>query len=569
MFADCSDRRRIASSQFVSAFHPHPQPRTPNPPSSHSASVRRMPQIVVIGAGIGGISFGIALRRQLGSTDFTIYEKASDVGGTWRDNIYPGATSDVPTHFYSASTDLNPDWSSTHTSQHEMYVYWRKLASKYDLYSRIVFNRSVVSAEWSAKEQLYHIVTEDVHSGARSSTTAKILISALGILDIPRYPNIAGLSSFKGDMFHSARWDAGVDLRGKRVAVIGNGASAIQFVPLITEDPTIQVTEFCRTPNWFVPPIRAKYSPLWKWTFRNVPFAMRFYRIFLYLRSETGYLRIFVNDAFRAKTTVLLANYIKAMAPEEYHDYLVPDYTLGCKRMLLDTNFLKSLHRPNLKLNWDGIQSVSDDGIVTKKGEKLPFDVMIFATGFTADQYPVKVVGEAGNTVQEYYDSQSGPKAYLGTTVPGFPNFFMIAGPNIATGHTSALLTEELQINYILKFVKPILAGVVSTFSITTRATDAYNELIQARLSRSVWVQCMSWYRAGGEGKVSSIFPGPMFLFAWWVRKPRWEDYKVQPAAGREERWGRRMWCEKWAKRVNPAHYLGVMFGWFITWLSG
>ncbi|KAJ6470531.1 FAD/NAD-P-binding domain-containing protein [Mycena sanguinolenta] len=526
-----------------------------------------MPNIVVVGAGVGGLSFGIALRRQLhGFDDFTIYEKAPDVGGTWRDNIYPGAASDVSTHFYSASTDLNPNWSVTHAPQPEMFEYWRKLTAKYDLYRQIVFNRSVVSAEWNIKEQLYHIVTEDVQSGARFSTTAKILISALGLLNIPRYPNIAGLSSFKGDMFHSARWNTGVDLRGKRVAVIGIGASAIQFVPFITEDETVQVTEFCRSPNWFVPARRSRYSPLWKWTFKYVPLAMRFYRLFLYLRSETTYLAIFANKSRRAKDiAILLTNYIKVTAPKEYHEFLVPDYRPGCKRLLLDTNFLRSLHRPNIKLTWDGIQSVCEDGIVTKKGEKLLFDVVIFATGFTADTYPIKIVGEAGKTVQEYYESQNGPKAYLGTTVPGFPNFFMIGGPNIATGHTSAICTEELQIGYILQFVRPLLSNLVATFDVTPLATDAYNEVLQTRFAESVWMTCSSWYRAGSEGKVFSIFPGPMFLFAWWTRAPRWDDYKVTPTS---RKWGRQMWREKWLKWMNPSHYFGILIGLCVAWLS-
>ncbi|KAJ7645054.1 hypothetical protein DFH06DRAFT_1425707, partial [Mycena polygramma] len=524
------------------------------------------PNIVIIGAGIGGVSFGIALRRQLGFDDFTIYEKASDVGGTWRDNIYPGAASDVPTHFYSLSTDLNPDWTSTHAPQPEMFAYWRKLSAKYDIYRRIVFNRAVVSAGWNSKEQLYHVVTEDIESGARYSTTASILISALGVLEVPRFPSINGLSSFKGDLFHSARWNTSLDLREKRVGVVGNGASATQFIPQISADPAVQVTEFCRTPNWYVPArLRFTYTPLWKWTFKYVPLAMRAYRLFLYLRGEMSYLTVFSNPAFRAKTT-LLTQYIKHMAPKEEAEHLIPDYTLGCKRLLIDTDYLQSLHRPNMKLNWDGIDSICEDGIVTKKGEKLPFDVIIFATGFAADRYPLTVVGDAGTTVQEYYDSQNGPTAYLGTTVPRFPNFFMIGGPNIATGHTSAILTEELQINYILKFVKPILDGLVATFDVTPAATDAYNDVIQARLARSVWVECASWYRAGGEGKVSSIFPGPMLLFGWWLRTPRWADYIVRPTTGK---WARKMWREKWMRRVSPAHWLAVLVGSFVTWISG
>ncbi|KAJ7444509.1 hypothetical protein FB451DRAFT_1434419, partial [Mycena latifolia] len=467
-----------------------------------------MPEIVIIGAGIGGVAFGIALRRQLRCNDFVIYEKASEIGGTWRDNIYPGASSDIGVHFYSLSTDLNPDWPSTHGSQQQTQDYWRKLTAKYDLYRNIVFNRRVVSAEWSGKEQLYTIISEDITSGARFSSTAKILISAIGVLEVPRFPSIEGVSSFKGEMFHSARWDTGVELRGKRVAVIGNGASATQFVPIISQDPTVQITEFCRTPNWFLPPIRADYSPAWKWTFRNIPLAMRVHRFHLYLR--------------------VAKDYIMKTAPEEELEHLVPSYDLGCKRMIFDTNFLAALHRPNLSLNWDGIESIVEDGIITQKGEKLPFDVIIFATGFTADRYALTVVGPEGKTVQDYYDSQGGPKAYLGTTVPGFPNLFMIGGPNTATGHTSFFLTEEIQINHIIKFVKPILDGLVSTFSVTTRATETYNEIIQARLARSVFVGCVSWYRSGGEGKVSSIFPGPMFLYQWWMRRPQWADYDVQ-----------------------------------------
>ncbi|KAK7039692.1 hypothetical protein R3P38DRAFT_2901443 [Favolaschia claudopus] len=527
-----------------------------------------MPQIVVIGAGIGGLSFGIALRRQLGRgfDDFVVVRHTTVLGCLLTQHS-KGATSDVATHFYSASTDLNPDWSATHTPQPEMYEYWRKLASKYNLYRHIVFNRTVVSAIWDAAENLYHIVTKDVITGEESSTTAKILISAIGILEIPNYPKIAGLESFKGKKFHSARWDTGVDLRGKRVAVVGNGASAIQFIPHISEDPTVQITDFCRTPNWMVPPMRAKFSPFWKWSFRYIPLWMRLYRLFLYSRSELNYLGNFANAKIRAKTTALLTGYIKAVAPKEYHDKLIPDYTLGCKRLLLDTNFLRSLHRPNLDLNWDGIQSVSEEGIITKTGQKLPFDVIIFATGFTADRYLINVVGEKGMSVQDYYDSQEGPKAYLGCTVPGFPNFFMIAGPNIATGHTSAIYTEEIQINYIMKFVNPLLSNLVTSFTVTPLATDAYNDLLQARLARSVWTDCVSWYRTGGgKGRVTSIFPGPMFLFAHWLRRPRWEDYVVN---AKSRRWAWRVWRERWFRRLNPFQWLAMLGGVFLTWLAG
>ncbi|KAJ7060294.1 hypothetical protein C8F01DRAFT_1369948 [Mycena amicta] len=525
-----------------------------------------MPAIVIVGAGIGGVSCAIALKRQLNCEDLIIYEKASDVGGTWRDNIYPGASSDVGIHFYSLSTDLNPDWPSTHGSQRETLDYWRKLTAKYNIYPRITFNTRVVSATWNAKEQQYHIVVENVLTGDRSNTTAKILISAIGLLEVPRFPDIPGLDSFKGAKFHSARWDTGVDLYGKRVAVIGNGASSTQFIPLISKDPSVEITQFCRTPNWFLPPIRANYSEGMKWMFRNVPLAMKMHRVYLYLRSELLYVLVFARKSIRDVTAKGATSYIVANAPEDMLDHLVPKYSIGCKRMIFDTNFLEALHRPNLNLDWGGIQSITEDGVITKNGKKLNFDVMILATGFTADQYPLHIVGDKGISVQDYYDTQGGPKGYLGTTIPGFPNLFLLAGPNTTTGHTSVLLTEELQINYIFKFIQPILSGLVKTFTVTPQATDAYNTLIHTRLARSVFVQCVSWYRRGGEGKVSSIFPGPMALFAWWVRRPVWGDYEI---GGASDEWKRKVRWETLRRMLNPLHYVGILFGLMLTGISG
>ncbi|KAF8143756.1 hypothetical protein K438DRAFT_2104117 [Mycena galopus ATCC 62051] len=452
-----------------------------------------MPSIVIIGAGIGGVSFAIALRRQLGFDDFIIYEKASNVGGTWRHaNIHAqGACSDIPVHLYSLSTDPNPDWPSTHGLQPDTYKYWRKLTTKYNLYPRIVFNRLVTSAEWSPEDASYSIETEDIGTGKRFSTTAKIVISAIGILELPKFPDIAGVSSFKGSMFHSARWDTGVELSGKKSPSLGMGR---------LRPPTGS----CQEPRWCM---------------------------------------------------------------QEGVDHLVPKYTLGCKRIIRDTGFLGALHRPNLKLNWDGIQSICEEGIITKKGEKLTFDVLIFATGFTADRYPLRLIGDTNpRTIQDYYDSQGGPKAYMGTTVPGFPNLFMLAGPNTTTGHASVIYTEELQIGYIIQLVKPILDGLVSSVTVTPRATDAYNDLIHKRLSRSVFMDCVSWYRTGGgEGKVSSIFPGPMFLFGWWVRRPKWEDYNVKATTNE---WERKVRFEKWMALLGPMYYIDILFGLFVSWIS-
>ncbi|KAK0455286.1 FAD/NAD-P-binding domain-containing protein [Desarmillaria tabescens] len=499
------------------------------------------PRIVVIGAGIGGLSFVIALQKRFpGFNNLTVYEKASDVGGTWRSNIYPGCSSDVGMHLYSLSTDLYPDWHYTHGYQPEIQSYWQDLSHKYNLYPHLVFNTLVVSAEWDNQEEAYHIVTEDAVTGARSTSSAKILISALGVLDVPRYPKISGLDTFKGEQFHSARWNYNIDLRNKRVAVIGNGASATQFVPIISSDPTVDVTNFCRTPNWLNPPIRSEYSRLRRFMFKYLPLYMRMVRFLLFLRGDMLYWVVFGTRFLHSAIKKARIEYIRQKAPKEYRDQLIPSYKLGCKRLIFDTDYLAALHRPNLSLNWDGIESVFEGGIVTKKGEKLPFDVLIFSTGFVADDYPLHVRG-LSQTVKEYYESAGGPKAYVGTTVPGFPNLFMIAGPNTATGHLSVIFTEEVQINYILQLLKPILEGHVSSINVTDEATDAYNEKIHARLAKSVFVDCVSWYRKGSDGKVTSIFPGSGFLFWWWLRKVDWSHYKVT-ALGSWYHRPRRMW---------------------------
>ncbi|GLB40268.1 putative flavin-binding monooxygenase-like [Lyophyllum shimeji] len=491
-----------------------------------NSSKRPIPRIVIIGAGVGGLSFAIALKRQFQFENFTIFEKSNGVGGTWWENTYPGCSSDIAVHFYSLSTDQKPDWSSSHPFQPEIQAYWEELSNKYSLSSHIVFGCKVVKAVWDSAAHLYQITTEDVTSGEQSTTTAEILISALGILEVPRLPDIPGISDFRGHLFHSARWeDSGLD--GKRVAVIGNGASATQFVPIIAKRENIQITQFCRTPNWILPPIRKYYSGLHKLACRYLPLYMRTVRFFDYLGSDLAYFAIFSNNVTRRALSSYLKRYILKHSPKEYHDKLIPSYALGCKRVLFDTDYLPTLHRDNVELNWAGIASIVEDGIITKQGEHLRFDTIILATGYAADRYPLVVEGKGGETIQEYFASQGGPTAYLGTCVPGFPNFYLIGGPNTATGHTSVIFTEEVQINYALQLIKPIMEGRISYIDVTAKATIEYNEEIQERLSRSVFVGCNSWYKVDASGKITSIFPGAAALFWWWLRRPVWQNYHV------------------------------------------
>ncbi|KAJ7061489.1 FAD/NAD-binding domain-containing protein [Mycena amicta] len=521
----------------------------------------QMPDVVIIGAGIGGLTAAIGLKRDLGVEDFVIYERGSDVGGTWNENTYPGAASDTYVHFYSLSSAPNPDWSSVQATQPEIHSYWRTISHKFDVHRHISFNTLVVSAEWDHQENVWRVETRSLvvgKGGASTRTTAKVLITAVGVLDVPRIPDILGLSSFKGEVFHSAKWRPDVDLHGKKVAVVGNAASATQLVPVIAQDSTTQVINFCRTPNWYLPSAQATYSSLWRWILRNVPLALWLFRMWYLLQLEILYVGLFSSHTrpLQKLAKKLFTSYIKSSAPKKYHHKMIPGFDLGCKRILFDNNYLACLHQPNVSMNWDGIAEVREDGLVTKTGEKLDFDVLIFATGFATDGFPIPIRGSQGKTIQEYYESEGYPKAYKGTSVSGFPNLFMIAGPNTFTGHTSVILFEELQVSYIVQLVRPLLAGILSTVDVTPLATDTYNAWIHARLARSVHMSCLSWYRIGGEGRISSIFPGPGTLFWWCLRRVVWKDYAVQLSGngnGKTEwrRWVRRESSRRWGGRVG------------------
>ncbi|KAJ7765587.1 hypothetical protein B0H16DRAFT_1523576 [Mycena metata] len=472
------------------------------------------------------MTMAIELKR-MGVSNFTILEKAGEVGGTWRDNIYPGCASDVAIHFYCLSTDLRSDWTHSHAFQPAIQEYWLQVARKYDLYSHIIFNRKVVSAQWDIRTQKYDMVTEDL-DGTLIPLAATIIVSATGLLEIPRFPDIPGISSFQGDSFHSARWNYDISLVGKRVAVIGSGASATQFVPIISEDPTVQVKQFCRSPSWILPPVRREYSPAQKWLFKYMPLYLRTYRNLVYLWNEMLYFAIFENQTLSPYVQKSVKGYMAKSTPAQYVDHLIPsdpNHKLGCKRLLYDTNYLTSLARPNLSLVYAPIESIGAEGILTKEGPQVA-DVIIYATGYITDDYPINIRGTE-KTVSEYYRAHFGPTAYRGTCIPTFPNFFTLSGANTATGHTSVLFAEEVQVQYILQLIKPVLAGDILSMEVTAEAADTYNRDIQNRLSGCVWSNCVSWYKTGNTGKIHALFPGYMTLFWWWTRRPNWSHYKV------------------------------------------
>ncbi|PFH54195.1 hypothetical protein AMATHDRAFT_478 [Amanita thiersii Skay4041] len=515
---------------------------------------KRTPLVIIVGAGLAGISTAIALRRQLQFENFIIYEKADDVGGTWRDNTYPGCGSDVPGHWYSLSTDLNPYWSTYYISQPEIQAYWVELWHKYGLKSRTKLGHAVRSAEWDTRRQLYKIQVEKVATGEVFETEAEVMFYAIGGFMSPVYPkDVAGVEVFHGDAWHSARWNHNVDLKGKRVGVIGNGCSAAQFVPEIAAEPSISVVNFVRTPQWYVPRENFKYPRWLQWVFAHVPFVMRCYRNLIMARSDLMFL-IFrkSNKRILALTRRMFAAYIKKVAPKDQLEKLIPTYSPGCKRIIVDPGYLKCLHQPNVNLRWEGIDSIVEEGIKLKTGEIVPLDVIIFGTGYSLEPADITIRGRKGKTMREYDNEHGGAAAYAGSCRPGFPNLFTLLGPNVASGHASVIFSEEaqvkkrsgqirdvlltvaLQINHALQLIKPILDGQAKSFEVKEDVCDEYDGWVQKRLKTSVWMECNSYYQVGGNNETKNVatFPGPVSLFWWLIRTPDWSKFD---GVGKEE----------------------------------
>ncbi|KAG9088340.1 hypothetical protein FRC06_002084 [Ceratobasidium sp. 370] len=489
--------------------------------------------VAIIGAGrIGGLTAAISLQKSLGLHNYTIYERGTDVGGTWRQNTYPGCACDIPAHWYCLSSDPNPDWEWVWASRNEIQAYWKRLSVKHGVESHIEYGSEMVSAVWDEKNKHYTLEIRNVKTRETRQVVAHVVISATGVFNLPRWPNIPGRESFKGEVLHAEHWDHSVSLSGKRVAVIGNGCSASQLIPEISKDSSVQVTNFCRTPSWYLPRPQT-HVPSWvRWIFRNVPFVLKALRWtmagtfeLLYHNMKRNPLSNLIHILFEKGAIY----YMKAMAPAKYHKDMIPNYPLGCKRIVFDPGYLSSLHRPNVDLEWDSITEITPEGILTKSGKTTPFDVICYATGFDIENsLTLNVTGANGQTLEEYYKREGGPTGYMGTTIPGFPNWVTVFGPNTATGHASVIFAEEMQIDYVAQLLQPILQGKAKSFAPRAEATRSWNDWIQLQLSKyHIWSSCSSWYRAGNQkGKIVALWPGSTTHMWWSFRKPVWGNFE-------------------------------------------
>ena len=457
---------------------------------------------IIIGAGFAGIGMGVALRRQH-IDDFVILEKASDVGGVWRDNRYPGAACDVPSHLYSYSFEPNPDWTHVFSRQPEIADYLRHCASKYDLLRHLRFGAEVQSARYDEADNLWTVLLRD-----GSELHSKLLISGVGQLSRPATPKIAGIESFRGHSFHSASWDENYPLAGKRVAVIGTGASAIQFIPAIA--PQVErISVFQRSPAWMMHRRDRAYSAFEKRLMHAVPALTRLYRLGIYLRYEA---RALAFTRFKSLMKIAVEWPFRRMLARDVPDAalrakLTPDYPIGCKRILLSDEYLTTMSRANVELVTEGIRRVLPQGVETNDGRVYEVDAIVYGTGFAATEFlaPMSIRGRRGLDLNEAW--RKGATAYMGMTVPGFPNFFMLYGPNTNLGHNSIVYMLESQIRHVMRCIERMRAQRANVVEVQADRHTRYNLRIQQRLGSTVWNGCKSWY-IDANGHNSTNWPG-------------------------------------------------------------
>jgi cation diffusion facilitator CzcD-associated flavoprotein CzcO len=472
---------------------------------------------LVVGAGFAGLCAAIKL-AEAGETDYVVIERGSDVGGTWRDNTYPGAACDVPSQLYSFSFAPNPDWSMSFSQQPEIQAYLRRTAESSGTLHRFVFETSVDDARWDAEQQRWIVATSPVDPGTGGEPTtyaARTLISGAGGLSEPRLPDIEGIGSFAGELFHSARWNHDVDLAGKRVAVIGTGASSIQIVPAIQPE-VAHLDVYQRTAPWVMPRHDRTYSRLERAALRRVPGLQKAYREAIYWGRESYVLPFTRRPGILAPVQrVAKAHIDKAIADPELRAKVTPDFRMGCKRILISNGYYPALAADSTEVVTDPIARVTPTGIVTADGTERPVDVLVVATGFHTTELPIteRITGREGHTLAAQFDEQ-GMSAYKGTTVPGFPNLFLIVGPNTGLGHSSMVFMIESQVAYVVDALRTMRAHDYGTVEVTRRAERAFHADIQHRMRRTVWSTggCASWY-LDKHGHNTTLWPRSTFAF--------------------------------------------------------
>lgn len=478
--------------------------------------------VAIIGAGFSGLCMGIRLQRDT-SLSFVIFEKADDVGGTWRENRYPGCACDVQSHLYSLSFEPNPRWSRMFAPQAEIWEYLRRCTDKHDLRRRIRFGTRVDRCELDEANRLW-ILTSSTGERFR----ARVLVAGVGALHVPAYPTLPGRDRFLGKSFHSAEWDESYPLEGKRVAVIGTGASAIQFVPQIA--PIVQhLALFQRTPPWIIPKPDRAITKAEQWLFERVPSLQRAARAAIYWQLESRVLA-FVKYPRLMKLAALVAKHHieRQIADPELARKVTPAYEIGCKRILISDDYYPALCRPNVDVMTAPIREIDERGVVTNDGVHHDVDAILYGTGFDV-QHPIPrgaIIGRGGRDLIDAWPE--GPEAYLGITVSGFPNLFFLLGPNTALGHSSVIYMIESQVAYVMDALRTMRDGGLSEVDVKPEVQRRFNDDLKRRHAGAIWSSgCRSWY-LNEHGRNTTLWPGATFRYRALTRSFDVESYHTR-----------------------------------------
>ncbi|GAA6062495.1 hypothetical protein JCM10212_001868 [Sporobolomyces blumeae] len=522
-------------------------------------------RVVIVGGGISGIAQGVRLQEKLGrNVEFTIYERAHSVGGVWRDSTWPGAGVDVPIHLYSLYSHpsiFREKWAG----RNDVLAYWKQIARRHHISERIVFRSEFESSRWIDAKQEHEVVFRNVDTDKNFTVTADFLIAATGALNLPKIPDVPGRESFKGHQWHSSQWDNDVDLRHKRVAVVGNGSSGIQVIPNIVELEGLELINFIRSPGYFRPKVNFEYSAWQNFVFRYVPFALRFYRWSIFHEYDWGLVLQGTGtyaSRLRARMTEKLVTYMKEQLPEQYWKEMLPNYPLDCKRVGYDAGWLASFRRSNVDLVSSPIVAVTETGIETADGRSFDLDVIVWATGFHVTNTGVGlnhgVYGEDGLELSETWKEAGGAFGYLGVAVPSVPNYFAVLGPNsiaMSWGYTIGNNTE-----FIARIIQGVVDRGLSSIVPKPDVVTEFNEYVQHRVSNSIWYSpdCGgSWYKDPASGKVT--VPAPWGATELWAqtRKVRWENWHC-----------RRIQCSRVVSVDVKTPWNWTPFGTLVDWIA-
>jgi cation diffusion facilitator CzcD-associated flavoprotein CzcO len=478
--------------------------------------------IAIVGTGFSGLGTAIQLARSR-RRDFVVLERGCDVGGTWRDNTYPGAACDVPSRLYSFSFRPNPDWTRSYSPQPEILDYLRTCAAEAGVLPHIRFGAELLQADWDDDAQQWTLTT------SRGALTARFLVLGTGALVEPALPEIAGLETFAGTLFHSARWDHSQDLTGRRIGVIGTGASAIQFVPHL-QRVAEHLTVFQRTPPWVLPRTDRAFNAVERLVYRHVPFAERAARAGVYTLLESRAAGFVYHPVLLQPLEKLARHHLhRAVQDPALRAKLTPTYSIGCKRILISNDYYPALAQDNVEVATTPIARIEPAGIRTQDGALHEVDTLVLGTGFHVTDNPgfSRIRGRDGQSLAQAW-AEHGMAAYLGTTVHGFPNLFLLLGPNTGIGHTSAVYMIERQIGLVTQALEHADRHGIAAIEVRPEVQESWNADLARRSERTVWQSgCQSWY-LDDAGRNTVLWPDMTFRFAAATRRFRPDDYALR-----------------------------------------